>query len=138
MAGDKAARAADKMKDVLLMNKVVMAIAPSLALQGCAGSYRDAPIHPPSQYGDRADTGYDYGRRGGGKRAPHAGQWVVAVIGTPVYLAMKTVVRSASLVVAAPTAAVIAISDSPYAMGVNKLGDGLAANCGPPYALSPG
>ena len=38
---------------------------------------------------------------------------------------------------AAPTAAVIALTDSPYAMGVDKLGDGVATNCGPPYVLSP-
>jgi len=118
------------------MRRIIALISFLFILQGCAASQEKAqPGHPPSLYSERADYG---GTRARSAHGPHAGQWAVAIIGTPVYLAMKTVVCGASLVVAAPTAAVIALSDSPHAMGVDKLGDGLAANCGPPYVLSPG
>lgn len=119
------------------MSKIISALTISLLLLGCASQPNKAPpTHPPSLYSDRAGYGYgsSYDSSGNGS---HAGQWAVAVIGTPFYLAFKTAVCGASLVVAAPTAAVIALSDSPYAMGVDKLGDGVAANCGPPYVLSP-
>lgn len=117
------------------MRKAIVAMSLLVPLAGCAAPQtKTQPGHPASLYSDRAD---DDDRYAGNAGSPHAGQWAVAIIGTPVYLAMKTVVCGASLVVAAPTAAVIALTDSPYAMGVDRLGDGLAANCGPPYVLSP-
>ncbi len=116
------------------MYRVFLALSLPFLIQSCAAQ-KAPPTHPASLYSDRAgSTSY---HASGARYSPHAGQWAVAVIGTPVYLAFKTVVCGASLVVSAPTAAIIALSDSPYAMGVDKLGDGVAANCGPPYVLSP-
>ena len=120
------------------MLRTIVAISFVLILGGCTAYHeKSPPSHPASLYSDRAGYGTDQAIDARGAHGPHAGQWAVAIIGTPVYLAFKTVICGASLVVAAPTAAVIAISDSPYAMGVDKLGDGVATNCGPPYVLSP-
>jgi hypothetical protein len=55
----------------------------------------------------------------------------------PFLLAFKAVVCAGSLVIAAPTAAVIALADGPASEGVEVLGDGVARNCGPPYILTP-
>lgn len=118
------------------MGKIITAIAGFCLLLGCTSvPAKKAPSHPPSLYSDR--TGYVTRSSYSPQAEPHAGQWAVAVVGTPFYLAFKTVVCGASVVVAAPTAAAIAITDNPYGMGVDKLGDGLATNCGPPYVLSP-
>jgi len=115
------------------MYRLMAAIFLPLFFAGCAAeTIKAPPSNPPSLYSDRAGgTAYSANRNA------HAGKVAVAVIGTPVYLAFKAVVCGASIVVAAPTAALIALSDSPYATGVDKLGDGVAANCGPPYVLSP-
>ena len=118
------------------MPRTIVLIILFMTLQSCAAPRETSPpSHPPSLYSDRA--GYGSSRSLSADSSPHAGQWAVAIVGTPVYLAFKTVICGASLVVAAPTAAVITLADSPYAMGVDKLGDGIAANCGPPYVLSP-
>lgn len=120
------------------MHRIIFVISLSFILQACAAHQEKAPpSHPASLYSERAGYGSSHAAGANADGGAHAGQWAVAIIGTPVYLALKTVVCGASLVVAAPTAAVIALSDSPYAMGVDKLGDGLATNCGPPYVLSP-
>lgn len=113
------------------MKSVISLIALSLFLLGCAQVAED---RAPSVH--RYDTGYASSLNTGA-RQPHAGQWAVAAIGTPFYLVFKTAVCGASLVVAAPAAAVLTIADSPYGMTVNQLGDGVADNCGPPYVLSP-
>lgn len=106
------------------------------ALSGCAAHDHSGTRHRQAQYGGAGhERAHHLGLRGAER--PHAGQWAVAIVGTPVYLAFKTVVCGASLVVAAPTAAAQALSNSPYVMSVDQLGDGLAANCGPPYVLSP-
>ncbi len=119
------------------MIKVTTAIGLSLLLIGCAAApektasiQSSGPSSDPAAFGINADDGER------ADRSP-AGRWAVAVIGTPFYLAFKTVVCGASLAIAAPTAAVVALSDTPYGMGVDTLGDGVAANCGPPYVLSP-
>jgi hypothetical protein len=69
--------------------------------------------------------------------ATNAGEVAVSVVGTPFLLAFKAVVCAGSLVIAAPTAAVIALADGPASEGVEVLGDGVARNCGPPYILTP-
>ncbi len=114
------------------MTKTITAVALSLFLFGCAkgSDHSSLPSYSdPAVYNSHLS---DYpGRK------PHAGEWAVAAIGTPFYLAFKTAVCGASLAVAAPAAAAIALTDSPYGMTVSELGDGVAANCGPPYVLSP-
>jgi hypothetical protein len=62
----------------------------------------------------------------------------VSAVGTPFYLAFKTAFCAASVAIAAPVAAVAAMSESPFAPQARQdLGDGVAQNCGPPYVLSP-
>ncbi|MGI9437356.1 MAG: hypothetical protein ACR2Q4_21420 [Geminicoccaceae bacterium] len=118
------------------MSKILVATCVCLMLLGCASTPEMSNIaHTPSRYGDHSS--YGVSSNDGLHAGPHAGQWAVAAVGTPFYLAFKTVICGASVVVAAPTAAIIALADSPYSIGVDKLGDGLAANCGPPYVLSP-
>ena len=120
------------------MHRLIAAISLLFILEACATQQDKAPpSYPASLYSERTGYGGSTATSANAAGGAHAGQWAVAIIGTPVYLAMKTVVCGASLVVAAPTAAVIALADSPYAMGVDKLGDGVATNCGPPYVLSP-
>lgn len=118
------------------MHRSIAALLLPLFMVGCTAKTVNAPPSgPPSLYSDRAGDGDAVALHG--QNDVHAGKVAVAVIGTPVYLALKAVVCGASLVVAAPTAAIIALSDSPHAIGVDKLGDGVATNCGPPYVLSP-
>lgn len=113
------------------MNKIIPLVALSLFLLGCA------------QTPDQRSPNTQSHQRGYGATLnnspsqPHAGQWAVAAIGTPFYLAFKTAVCGATLVVAAPAAAVLTIADSPYGLTVDQLGDDVATNCGPPYILSP-
>jgi hypothetical protein len=60
--------------------------------------------------------------------------WALAVVGTPFVLGFRAVVCAASVVVAAPTAALFAVSEDPHG-GFDYLRDGLAQNCGPPYVV---
>ena len=53
-------------------------------------------------------------------------------------LPRKGVTCAAGTVIAAPLAGIAALSESPFAPEIQQeLGDGVAHNCGPPYALSP-
>lgn len=113
------------------MKKIIPLFSLCLFLFGCANaSDQRSPAVDSQQHAYGAALNNS-------PRHPHAGQWAVAAIGTPFYLAFKTAVCGATLVVAAPAAAALAIADSPYGMSVDELGDGVAANCGPPYVLSP-
>jgi hypothetical protein len=68
----------------------------------------------------------------------HPGDAAVSVVGTPFYLAFKTVVCMASVAIAAPVAGLAALSESRFAPEIRRdLGDGVNQNCGPPYVLSP-
>jgi hypothetical protein len=62
----------------------------------------------------------------------------LSVISAPFMVVFKGVVCAASAVVAAPTAALVSLSE-PRLAGptTSTLADGLASNCGPPYVLSP-
>jgi hypothetical protein len=60
--------------------------------------------------------------------------WALTVVGTPFVLGFRAVVCTASVVVAAPTAALFAVSEDPRG-GFAYLRDGLAQNCGPPYVV---
>lgn len=68
----------------------------------------------------------------------HPGDAVVSAVSAPFLIVFRGVVCAASVVVAAPTAALVSLSE-PRLIGPTtaSLGDGLAANCGPPYVLSP-
>jgi len=105
---------------------VCMSLLP--ALEGCASQQAKAPPnHQASLHNDRAGYGDTHRLSACDTPSPHAGQWAGAVIGTPVYPAMKTVVcGGTSPVVAAPKTAVIALFDSPYASGADTLVDGVA------------
>ena len=60
--------------------------------------------------------------------------WTLAIVGTPFVFAFRTAVCAATAVVAGPTAALFAVSDDPRS-GFAYLRDGLAQNCGPPWAV---
>lgn len=119
------------------MLRTIALVSLLLALPGCTAHDRGAAPGPSASHYGSAGQGGAYRIDADSTRAPHAGQWAVAVVGTPFYLAFKTVACGASLALAAPTAAAQALSNSPYVMDAGELGDGLAANCGPPYLLSP-
>ena len=60
--------------------------------------------------------------------------WALAIVGTPFVFAFRVVTCAATAVVAGPTAGLLAFSDEREA-GLAYLRDGLAQNCGPPYAV---
>jgi hypothetical protein len=68
----------------------------------------------------------------------HPGDAVVSALGTPFYLAFKSVTCVVSAAIAAPLAGIAALSESHFAPEIRRgLGDGINENCGPPYVLSP-
>jgi hypothetical protein len=60
--------------------------------------------------------------------------WALAIVGTPFVFAFRVVTCAATAVVAGPTAGLLAFSEEREA-GLAYLRDGLAQNCGPPYAV---
>jgi hypothetical protein len=66
--------------------------------------------------------------------ASRPSDWALSVVGTPFVFAFRAVVCATSAVVAGPTAALFAVSDDPRG-GFAYLRNGLARNCGPPYAV---
>jgi len=96
----------------------------ALSLGGC----QTAAQAPPSNV---ASTGEQ-------KVVVRPGDTVVSAIGTPFYLVFKGVVCVASVAIAAPVAAVAALTESRFAPEIRRdLGDGVSKNCGPPYVLTP-
>jgi hypothetical protein len=80
----------------------------------------------------------DTGAPGERRVVMHPGDAAVSAVGTPFYLVFKSAVCVASVAIAAPVAAIAAMSESPHApVAREELGDGIAQNCGPPYVLSP-
>ena len=68
----------------------------------------------------------------------HPGDAVVSALGTPFYLAFKSVTCVLSAAIAAPVAGIAALSDSHFAPEIRRgLGDGINENCGPPYGAQP-
>ena len=68
--------------------------------------------------------------------AARAGGWAVSVVGTPFFLVFKTAVCTASLAVAAPISALIALSGEPDKEVFRQgLSEAVGKNCGPPYIL---
>ena len=107
------------------MKQIATVMVMALCLFGCATTQQSGS--PSYREGSTLHSG----------QQPHAGQWAVAAIGTPFYLAFKTALCGATLAVSAPAAAAASLSTSTYAMSVDQFGDGVATNCGPPYMLSP-
>lgn len=70
------------------------------------------------------------------RRAPatRPSDWAMTVVGTPFVFGFRALVCTASVIVAAPTAALYAVGDDPRG-GFAYLRHGLAQNCGPPYAV---
>lgn len=114
------------------MAKRSLSLALILATGGCAST---PPPNPPDE--PAAAQPYESAPTEERRSVSNAGEVMVAVVGTPFLLAFKTVVCAGSLVVAGPTAAVLALADGPASEGVEVLGDGVAKNCGPPYILTP-
>lgn len=103
------------------MRNQALAAAIALSMAGCAGAPSDdaAGPAPPSS-------------------AARLGEAVVSVAGTPFLLAFKIPVCAATVAVAAPLAGAFALGGKASARaGQRALGEGIAANCGPPYVLSP-
>jgi hypothetical protein len=68
----------------------------------------------------------------------HPEDAVTSVLGTPFYLAFKSMTCAVGVAIAAPVAGIAALSESYFAPAIQRgLGDGINQNCGPPYVLSP-
>ena len=125
------------------MSRKTLAVPLALALAACAGSpdpavSETAPVPAAMVSG----TGAAAVSPGAGpvpesKASPSAAGWAVSIIGTPFALGFKAVVCTASVVIAAPVAGILALGLDPTGEGYQALGDGLAQNCGPPYVVSP-
>jgi hypothetical protein len=64
------------------------------------------------------------------------GSTAVAIIGTPFYAVFKAAVCVTSVVIAAPAAGVIALTDNPQKARMRQsLDEGVGQNCGGPYYL---
>jgi uncharacterized protein YceK len=105
------------------MRTMVVAGFAALALAGCAST-----TTPQAGDGDAKAAAPVQGSSGG--------NWAVSIVGTPFLLVFRGVVCAGSLVVAAPTSAMLALANSPE--GLEILSDGIAQNCGGPYVLAPG
>jgi uncharacterized protein YceK len=106
------------------MARKILVVLLALALSACATS------NGPSASTDGA---------GAESSAPSASAsgWALSILGTPFALGMKTVACAATLVVAAPVAGFLTLGVDPLGQGYQVLGNGIAANCGPPYVVSP-
>ncbi|MGH7319198.1 MAG: hypothetical protein ACRELA_06180 [Candidatus Rokuibacteriota bacterium] len=95
----------------------------ALGLAGCAA--RSA--RPVESYGTHAEPS---------PAERSAAGTILSVIGTPFFLAFKAAVCAATVVIAAPTAAILGLTDRAYeARQRQDLDEGFAKNCGPPYVL---
>ena len=105
-------------------------------LAGCATASPEPVPGARSAAEPALDTASSPGTAAAPRRAPAArpSDWALAVVGTPFVFGFRAVVCAASAVVAGPTAALFAVSDDPRG-GFAYLRDGLAQNCGPPYAV---
>jgi hypothetical protein len=107
-------------------------------LAGCASSAEPVPSAAPAAASPPAAT--SVARPLYAAPAPRRvvstrpSDWALAIVGTPFVFGFRAVVCAASAVVAGPTAALFAVSDDPRG-GFDYLRDGLAQNCGPPYAV---
>jgi hypothetical protein len=112
-----------------------LALLLALAATGCASAQSpNSPIElaPAEARGTAAPAQVEQRHP-----ATSAGEVAVSVVGTPFLLAFKAVVCAGSLVIAAPSAAVIAPATAWPAKASRCWGEGVARNCGPPYILTP-
>lgn len=120
-----------------MWTKATTAVVLAWAAAGCAGN---PPDHAPAgrASSDRLeDRSYAVHEE---PRHPHrgAGEWAVAVLGTPFFWAFKGAVCVGSVALAAPTSAAAALGGHHARQeGLEILGEGVAQNCGPPYVLKP-
>ncbi len=78
------------------------------------------------------------GARDAPSPAARAGGWALSVVGTPIYVVIKSAVCVATLAIAAPASALIAVNRPHASEAVRRgLAEGLSTNCGPPYVLAP-
>jgi hypothetical protein len=78
------------------------------------------------------------GEAGAPPRRSDAGDTLLAVVGTPLLIALKIPVCVVSVAVAAPLAAGAALGGESSGRTAHRiLGEGVEQNCGPPYVLSP-
>jgi uncharacterized protein YceK len=106
------------------MARKILVVLLALALSACATT------NGPSASNGGAAT------RSSGPMASASG-WALSILGTPFALVMKTLACGATLVVAAPAAGFLTLGVDPYGQGYQVLGDGISANCGGSYVVSP-
>jgi uncharacterized protein YceK len=106
------------------MAQKILVVLLALALSACATT------NGPSASNGGAAT------KPSGPTASASG-WALSILGTPFALVMKTLACGATLVVAAPAAGFLTLGVDPYGQGYQVLGDGIAANCGGSYVVSP-
>jgi len=100
------------------MHKIVLALAVTLALAGCAST------PPPDQ--------------AAASPPPSPGRTAVNIIGTPFLIAFKIPVCAITAVVAGAIAGAAQLGSASGAASVDQaLGEGLETNCGPPYVVDP-
>lgn len=74
----------------------------------------------------------------GAPEGSSAGDTIISVVGTPFVIAFKIPVCAATIAVAGPLAGASALTPGPDGRDFREaLGEGIAANCGPPYVLTP-
>jgi uncharacterized protein YceK len=107
------------------MARKILVVLLALALSACATTNG-----PSASNNDGGAT------RSSGPTASASG-WALSILGTPFAFVMKTLACGATLVVAAPAAGFLTLGVDPYGQGYQVLGDGIAANCGGSYVVSP-
>ena len=111
------------------MRRFVSAGLILLVLAGCAARY-SRPAGTTGAYGTS-----------GAEPDPEVSitGMVLSAFATPFYLVFKTVVCAATVVIAVPGAAVLALTDRAFEERKRQeLDEGVARNCGPPYEVRPG
>ena len=107
------------------MRTKILAMLLAFSVVGCATGL------PLSSSADRTAPGSP-------SLAARAGGRAVSVVGTPFFLVFKGAVCVASLAVAAPVSALVALSGRPEKEVFRQgLGEAVGMNCGPPYILAP-
>jgi hypothetical protein len=98
-------------------------------LAGCATAAPEPARHPDVA---RREATPDTTARPSVSAGPS--DWALAIVGTPFVFAFRVVVCTATAVMAGPTAGLLALSEE-RELGLAYVRDGLAQNCGPPYAV---